>query len=84
MKNPPYLSLVHDRGQQVTVRYFIAGVLVRKGVMDDRPEKFDNIVFYGQAYEPCMVMGVDKGMHDDRGALIPARADVHMRKVTGQ
>lgn len=84
MKNPPYLSLVHDRGQQVTVQYFIAGVLVKKGVLDDRPEKFDNIEFYGQTYEPCVVMGVDKGMRDSSGALIPACADVHMRKVMGQ
>ncbi|TYK60179.1 hypothetical protein [Pseudomonas synxantha] len=81
MKNPPYLSLVHDRGQQVTVQYFIAGVLVKKGVVDDRPETFDNIEFYGQAYEPYVVMGVDKGMRDIGGALIPACADVHMRKV---
>lgn len=84
MKNPPYLSLVHDCAQRVTVRYFIAGVLVKYGVVDDRPEKFDNIEFYGQTYEPFMVMGVDKGMHEIGGGLIPACADVHMRKVAAK
>jgi len=84
MENLTYLSLVHDRDQRVTVRYRVGGVLVKTEVLDEMPAKFDDQELNGVVYTPFVTVGVEKGMHDVGGALIPAACDVHLRKVAAK